>query len=190
MLFVFLFLNFLASADNSFSLDFFFLILFSLIFLPLAQSWCQLEPGSQICLLHTPKAPIIQCYHRRKEAFFGETWEMQWQNCACWPQGRWISTESKIALFMTVFSADWTLEMCISTSHCAPFLSSAHSSTSLPRSLQTVRTFSGSLSVLLLLTCPLRRLTLWASACQCIFLKKNTSFPDRNSAANNKAINT
>ena len=124
---------------------FFFLVLFSLISLPLAQSWCQLKPGSQICLLHTPKAPIIQCYHRRKEAFFGETWEMQWQNCASWPHGRRISIESKIPLFMTVSSADWTLEMCISTSHCAPFISSAHSLTSLPRSLQTVRTFSESL---------------------------------------------
>ena len=78
MLFLFLFLNFLARADNSFSLEFFFLALFSLISIPLVQSWRQLKPGSQICLLHTPKAPIVHCYHHRKEAFFGEKWEMQW----------------------------------------------------------------------------------------------------------------
>ena len=145
MLFLFLFLNFLARADNSFSLEFFFLALFSLISIPLVQSWRQLKPGSQICLLHTPKAPIVHCYHHRKEAFFGEKWEMQWWNCVSWPHGRCIEIESKIPLFMTASSADWTLERYVPTSHCAPFISSAHSLTSLTRYLQSVHTFSESL---------------------------------------------
>lgn len=186
MLFVFLFLNFLASADNSFSLEFFFLVLFSLISIPLAQFWCQPKPGSQICLLHTPKAPIIQCYHHRKETFFGETWEMQWQNCASWPHGRWISIESKIPLFMTCWldSGDVHFHLPL----CSFYLFSPFLDLSPPFSPNCSYLFG--VTVLLLLTCPLRRLTLWASAYQCIFLKKNTYFPDRNSAANNKAINT